>query len=447
MNWRKYVITGLLYLRGNGILRALKEIGRWEFKHSSEILELQQQQLTRLLRHSFNNVPYYRRVLSEAGIIKGAEVKLENFQRVPVLTKDIIRKERDNLHSSDLQNRKPYENTSGGSTGEPVRFVQDAQYDDWNIATKLYFNAVLGKALGEPEIKLWGSDRDIIEGNLSARDRVINFLYNRKFFNCYRFGEKEIRKLVEMNNRFGPVAYWSYMESALELARYLAEHDVQFRPPRFVISTIGPLTEEVRNKIETHMRCKVYNQYGSREVGAIACECKEQRGLHLFPWWNYVEIIDSQGNPVKEGEGRVLVTTLRNYSMPLIRYEIGDVAVLGAADCPCGRGTPLLRKVVGRTLGYFRKADSSLVHSHFLVQALFFRDWIKRFQIIQECIGRIVIRVQITEGMQPNREDMDDIIKKTKMLMGQECQVDFDFVDEIKRSPSGKFVYTVCNVK
>jgi phenylacetate-CoA ligase len=169
--------------------------------------------------------------------------------------------------------------------------------------------------------------------------------------------------------------------------------------------------------------------------------------MHTFPWWNYIEILNEQGKTVQNQEGRVVVTTLHNYSMPLIRYDIGDVAVAGGWGCDCGRNTMLLKKVVGRTLGYFKKADGSLAHSHFIVQAVFFRNWIKRFQIIQDEIDHVLIKVQLNENTEANKSDIEDITKKTKILMGESCKVDFDFVDEIHRSASGKFVYTLCKVK
>lgn len=447
MNWRRPLIYCLLSASGNKIPKILKEIGSFEYAGADGIRELSEGKLKRILLHAHRNVPYYRRILTEVDIVTGNEVKLENFCNIPLLTKEIIREEGESLLSQDYKSRKPYDNTSGGSTGEPARFVQDTEYDQWNIATKIYFNAVLGKQPGQAELKLWGSDRDIIEGNLTAKDRIINFLFNRKFFNSYRFDDDHIKQLVALNNRHKPVAYWSYMESAFELANFLLRSKLDFHPPKFVISTIGPLTEEVKDRIETGMRCKVYNQYGSREVGAVACQCKEQQGLHTFPWWNYVELLNDKGQTVDEGEGNVVVTTFHNFSMPLIRYDIGDVAVSGGYECPCGRNTFQLKKVIGRTLGYFRKADGSLVHSHFIVQALFFRGWIKKFQAIQDQLDRVLIRVELRGREKAPKEDMDDITRKIKILMGEACKVDFEFVGSISASASGKYVYTLCKVR
>lgn len=437
----------LLAASGSKIGPNLKKI--WEFDSVSvdEIQRRSEQKLERLLLHAAEKVPYYRTLLHDCQVVVDDTVRLENFSSIPLLTKDIIRRQGKSLYADDYQHRSPFPNTSGGSTGEPVKFIQDKEYDDWNKATKIYFNAVLGKQLGDREIKFWGSDRDILEGTLGFKDNVINFLYNRKFFNSYQLNEQHLGDLIKLNNHFKPKAYWSYMESALELANYLSGSGVDFHSPGILISTIGPLTQEVKEKIESGMGCKVYNQYGSREVGVVACQCPEQKGLHTFPWWNHIEVIDPEGQPIKNESGRVIVTTLHNYSMPLIRYEIGDVAVMGDNDCSCGRKTVTLDSVIGRTLGYFRKDDGTLVHSHFIVQALFFHEWIQRFQVVQEQLNQIIIRIELKNGMVGNQADLLDIEKKTKVLMGNHCSVDIKFVDGIERSASGKFVYTVCKIQ
>ncbi|MFC1851265.1 phenylacetate--CoA ligase family protein [candidate division CSSED10-310 bacterium] len=446
MNWRKPLICGLLSLSGSNILSHLKQIKTYEFSTRAVINNRRQEKLHQVLLHAYHHVPYYHRILSDNGVVVEGRVCLEKFSNLPILTKDIIRQEGSALYSRDHQQRKCYLNTSGGSTGEPVTIVQDKHYDEWNIATKLYFNEMLGKEIGDAEIKLWGSVRDILAGSTSLKDRVINHLYNRKLVNCYHLGEKELYELIDLNNRFKPVAYWSYMEAALELARFLALKPRKFYAPRFIISTGGPLSEEVKTQIEAHVGCRVFDQYGSREVGGIACQCLQQQGLHTFPWWNLIEIIDENERPVENGTGRILVTTFENYSMPLIRYEIGDVATAGGYTCDCGRASFQLNRILGRTIGYFQKADGSRAHSHFIVQAMYYKDWIKRFQIIQDAIDHLLIRIECSENREMSTPDLDDITTKTRILMGKQCAVDFEFVESIKRSWSGKFMYTICKI-
>ena len=447
MNWRKPLIFGLLHLTRSKIPHYLKEIKELQYKSKAEIENYQDERLNKILLHAYETVPYYNKNLKESEVVIDGNVNLANFSRIPILTKEIIRQEGNNLYSNDYKSRKPYENTSGGSTGEPVKFIQDKYYDDWNIATKIYYNRVLGKDVGEKELKFWGSERDIIKGNLTAKDRAINYLYNRIFFNSYNLNEENITKLVDIHNKSKPSCYWSYEDAAFEFSKIVIDKNIKLYPPKFIMTTINPLTDVARKSIEKAFQCPVYDQYGSREVGSVACQCNKKKALHTFPWFNFVEILDKSDREVKSGEeGRIIITNLGNYSMPLIRYDVGDVAIsAGYMECGCNRNFFSIEKILGRTLGYFKKRDGSLIHSHYIVQRLFFKKWIKRFQIIQDDFEHIIIRIE-KEG-KPIKKDLEDIINKTKILMGDECGVKFEFVDEIEPTKSGKYLYTLCEVK
>ena len=452
MNWRNPVIYALLYLTGSKIPANLRHIKSLEKISHGELEVFQDNNLKKLLLHSYKNVPYYHRILREHDVIDEKEgVNLDNFDRIPILTKDIIRREGENLYSKDYKKQKYYENTSGGSTGEPVKFIQDNHYDDWNIATKIYFNQILGKKIGEKEIKFWGSDRDIIMGNLTLKDRLINYLYNRKFYNSYNLNEKTIAELIKLNNSFKPSCYWSYVDAAFEFSKIALNKNIELFRPKFIITTIGPLFDDMRNVIEDAFKCPVYNQYGSREVGVIACQCKEKKHLHTFPWFNFVEVLDENDRSVGQGgEGKIVVTALTNYSMPLIRYDIGDVAISAEYEkCNCGRNVFSLENVLGRTLGYFKKADGSLVHSHFIVQSIFFIDWIKRFQIIQKDFDLILVNVELQNQVDTTEygEDITKIEDRIKLIVGEDVKIEFEFVDVIEPSSSGKYLYTICEIK
>ena len=447
MNWRKSVIYALLYISGSKIPKYLKEIKRIEKLPAEKIMEYQNEKLKKLLLHSYENVPYYQKVLAKVGVVDNGIVKLENFNKIPILTKEIIRMEKDNLFSEDYKKRKFYLNTSGGSTGEPVKFIQDKRYDEWNTATKIFYNQMLGKEMGEIELKFWGSERDIIEGNLKFKDRVINFLYNRKFFNSYNLNEENIIKLIILHEKVKPTSYWSYTDASYEFSKYLIKNDIKLNSPKFIISTINPLYDHIRETIEKAFDCPVYDQYGSREVGSVACQCNEKKELHTFSWFNLVEILNEDNKPVRPGEkGRIILTNLENYSMPLIRYDIGDIAISsGHVNCNCQRNLFSIEKILGRTLGYFKKKDGTLIHSHFIVQRFFFKDWIKRFQIIQDDYEHFTIKIEVLT--KKNDASLNEIEKEIKLLTGVDIKIDFEIVEKIEPSKSGKFLYTICEVE
>lgn len=447
MALKSFIAPILLRFLSPKIYHNLSEIKKLEFADANELKQLTDNKLTDLIEYCYKYVPYYKRALVEYGVVYQGKICLENYKNLPPLTKKIIRKEGKDLLPQKIAIKGCYQNTSGGSTGEPVRLYQDKHYECWNTANKLYFNSILGKKAGDSEIKLWGSDRDILLGSLGLKERITNFLYNRRFFNCYQIDSERLERLRILNNTFKPVAYWAYMEAAKELAEYILTTNRYFHSPKILISTIGVLTDQLRKKIEASLGCDVYNQYGSREVGAIACECKEKDGLHTFPWTHFIELLDDNLKPVKQRqEGEVYITPLQNYTMPLLRYQIGDVAVSGGCECKCGRNTFKLQKIIGRSLGYFIREDGSLAHSHFIVQALFFYDWIERFQVIQEKVDLVKIVIKKRSSCDEVLADIQSIKEKCRILMGEACKIEFEFVEQIKPTPSGKYLYTICKV-
>lgn len=440
MNWRKTLVFAGLYLTGSKIPDYLNEMEELQYKPQDEIRRYQEEKLKKLLSHAYTNVPYYHRILPEAEVTNNGEVNLENFDKIPILTKDIIRKEGENLYSKDYKSRKPYENTSGGSTGEPVKFIQDKLYWQMNIANKFYFNRLLGKDIGEKEINLWGSERDIIRNTLSLKEKITNQLYNRTFLNAYKMDEYKLREVVSEINRVKPVSIWVYVESIDLLARFIKDNDLKVYSPKCIITTAGTLFPEIREKVETVFECPVYNQYGSREVGPIAVECNYKQGLHCFPWSQKLELIGEE--ELKD----IIVTDLTNYSMPLIRYGIGDIGESSDSQiCKCGRPTLFFKDIKGRITDTFINKNGTAIYGAYFRHALFGVEWVKKYQIVQKDYDFILYRIVKSGDIREN--DLKKITDFVKRIMGDNCKVEFEFVDEIELSKSGKYRYTISEVK
>lgn len=436
INWRKPIIYSLLYLTGSKIPQNLKEIKRVGKFSEKEKKEYQEEKLKKLLLYSSKNVPYYKKVLTEVGVVKNNEVFLENFHKISLLTKEIIRKEKSNLYSKEKR-KGVYENTSGGSTGEPVRFLQDRYYDDWNIANKLYFfNDFFGKEIGQADVNLWGSERDIYKNSLSLKERIINSIYNRTFLNAFKVSEEDLFHFVDSINKNKPVSMWVYVESIDSLANFIKEKKLKIHSPKFIISTAGTLYPEIRENVEKVFQCPVYNQYGSREVGVMAIECELQKGLHEFFWMNFIEIIDSD----------IYVTTLNNLAMPLIRYKIGDIAdEINSSVCSCGRENLKFQEIKGREISHFKTKDGKLIHGQYIIHQFYFLDWVKKFQILQKDYNLIICKIVCSK--EKKEKDLKNIEKNIKLVMGKGCRVNFEFLKNIKPSKSGKYLYTICKVE
>lgn len=444
INWRKPAIQAALWMTGNNALNNLRDIKRLSQSSPEEVRSYQRSKLADILEHAYQTVPYYAKMLEDSEAIVDGEAHPENITEVPILTKSNLREKNERLRSAE-PGSEPYTNTSGGTTGEPVEFVQDQDYWEWNVATKLFYQEIAGKPLGGREVKLWGSEDDIQKGRESLKTRAKNYLYNRKLLNSFKMGQKDMREYVDTINSFQPDTIWAYVESIYQLAQFIDEREIDVYPPDGIVTTAGTLHEPVRETIQDVFNTTVYNQYGSREVGDMACECTEQEGLHLFPYSHYFEIVDEDGTPVAPGEeGFVVVTSLTNYSMPLIRYKIGDMAVQKGESCSCDLPFPLIETVTGRVSDHFVTADGKLVHGEYFTHLFYEALWVEQFQVRQVAVDKIVITVVAADEF--HSPDWEPIIEGIKSVMGSGVTVETRLQDRIEPSSSGKYRFVISDV-
>jgi len=198
--------------------------------------------------------------------------------------------------------------------------------------------------------------------------------------------------------------------------------------------------------IEEVFQCKVFNHYGSREVGPIASECSAHDGLHIMMEHVLVEVINEKGEPCKPGEeGEIVVTSLSNYAMPLIRYKIGDIGIMQEySPCSCGCNYPKLQKVIGRTTDLFLNTKGEKIDGEYFTHLFYFRDWIEKFQFIQEDIDDITVK--IVKKANPPQKELKEIEEKIKLVMGDRCKINYEFVDDIPKTKTGKFLYTISKI-
>ena len=446
INWRKPVIEAALRVTRSDVPSNRRTIRRLWNASPEAVDRYQRDRLKSLLAHAHATVPYYAEVLEETGVVTDGTVHLERYEALPLLTKETIRESGDRLVSTE-PGTDPYTNTSGGTTGEPVRIVQDDEYWAWNVANKLFYQELAGKPLGGREVKLWGSERDVLEGRESLAARAINVLYNRTLLNSFRMGPEEMRAYVETINDVRPHTIWAYVESIHQLATFVERTGLDVYSPNGIVTTAGTLHEPVRETIETVFDTTVYNQYGSREVGDMACECSAQDGLHVFSHTHYIEIVDDDGYPVPPGKsGHIVVTNLVNRSMPLLRYRIGDVGVAASGRCDCGRPFLRLESVTGRVTDHFVSVEDELVHGEYFTHLLFEKPWVRKFQVRQETRESVVIRIVPNGTDAVPSEEFDELVEGVHAVMGESVDVEVDLVESIPAQHSGKFRYTISDV-
>lgn len=406
-----------------------------------------QSRLTQLLAHCQRHVPYYARSMEQ--LKPSFERDPETFLReLPVLTKDDVRAHFHALKSSDLGRRRWLYNTSGGSTGEPLKLIQDLDYSASTMAGLMLNFEWLGRRVGEPLLWVWGSERDVLEGSVGTKMAILNFLSNERWLNAFRITPDQMLRTLTAISDDPPKLIVGYVKSMYELARYAEINDVPVTPQSAILTSAGTLFDFMRQQIERTFECEVFNRYGSREVGNIAWECKHHSGLHAFPWCNYIEVLDDDGSPVPRGqEGHIAVTCLNNYAMPLIRYLIGDRGILSEREqCSCGRSGQILEAVTGRSIDTFRTRDGTLIDGEYFIHALYHREWVEKFQIVQKDYGHVLFRI-VPVGSEVAQSETDQITDRTRLVLGQDCRVQFEFVDDLAPTGTGKYRYVMSEVE
>jgi phenylacetate-CoA ligase len=319
--------------------------------------------------------------------------------------------------------------------------LQDHYFKDWAVASERYFlRRFLG--LDDPlcrSVVLWGSEKDIFERGIGLKARLTNWWTQTTFLNTFRIGEESLQHYAETINSIRPVLIKGYAGSLYQLARFAKRKNLRLHKPKVIYSSAESLRGFMRDEIEQVFDRKVYDFYGSREVGPIAGECAKGK-MHVFNFHNYVEVVNAKNEATRVNEeGRVLVSSLHNYSMPLIRYEIGDTAVPGN-PCECGIESGTLEQVTGRITDHFLRKDGGLVHGEYFTHLFYFVDWVDEFQIVQHTCDEVEL-FYVASGKHEPRvvQEIDD---KIRLVMGNDCHVKWTEVSEIPRTPHGKQLFT-----
>jgi phenylacetate-CoA ligase len=432
------------------VRRRLAEFRRGQWDDRGVFEERRNQRLRSLLRHAVSRVPFYRDRAGAMSLDQIDRDPLKALASLPVLTRSDLHEHFDAL--SCEMGRGTARNSSGGSTGTPVRFLHDGEYMSAAIAGERLAFEWAGVGVGDRVVRLWGAQRDLAGGRLHPRRGLRDRLYNRVVLDAFRMGDAEMADHLRRINQFRPACIEAYADAAYELAVFARRAGADVRSPGSILTSAGTLLPHMRREIEEVFGAPVFDRYGTREVGAIASECDRHAGLHLVGECVVVEIVDGGGQPVPKGhEGEILVTNLWNYTMPFIRYRIGDVGVWGDEDCACGRPYPKLARVLGRTESRIVRPAGGVILPEFFIHLIgveYNNGAIRKFQVEQEALDRIVVRIVPVDGMRDEAlAARGEIARHIADRMGAPCSVEFVVVDEIEPTATGKHLYTLCRLE
>ncbi len=429
--------------RSASLLSVMFQLEMSQWWTPDQLLEEQFRQLAHVVEHAHGTVPFYRQRLDEFGVNFSNLASPESWLKMPLLSRRDIQVAGESLHSREIPKThgRASPMVTSGSTGQPVMTLGTEVTGFFWRALTLRDHFWPRRDFIQPfaAIRYTGDNESLPpEGTRSdnwgaATEGVIAtgpaFLLNIR---------SSLEEQVDWLTRVDPRYLLGYPSVLLEIARLL-ERQGRTLPRLGELRTFGEILEpECRAVCQRVFGVKIVDMYSSQEVGYLALQCPEHEHYHVMSENLLVEILDDQGQPCRAGEtGRVIVSTLHNFAMPLLRYDIGDYAEVGH-PCSCGRGLPTLRRIMGR-------------QRNLLVMPNGERRWpifdagerpedlppLRQFQVVQRSLSQIDLNVVHDSDFSPQEAEI--VRRYVQQMLGHPFEVTIRRVDAIPRSRSGKF--------
>jgi phenylacetate-CoA ligase len=386
-----------------------------------ELRKLQDRLLRKMLGEAFRNTRHWNAAFKERGI-KLADIKTaSDLVRLPVTDKATMRGKQAFI-SEKIESLGPKLYHTGGSTGRMFSYYTTHH-------SRFAINACMLRGWR------WGGWED--------GDRVATFTggglgAGHLLLDCVGMNEQIMDEYVKIINESDIQAYLGIPSGLVTFAKHVEKRGIDMR--RKCTLTTSENLMPAHRKYIGEMLGEVYDGYGANDGGSSAFECQEHHGWHISSDKCVFEVL-KDGEPVSPGEEGILtVTCLYNYGMPWIRYQSNDLAVLSDERCACGRGLPLMSKLLGRTTDLIQTKNCVINGTEVANHIIGLLLPVVAFQIVQKSTSRLIIRIVKDAGW---KEEHEQVITKVLLSYEPDLEIRYEYPDDIAKSPAGKSRYVI----
>ncbi|NAY91241.1 CoF synthetase [Muricauda sp. JGD-17] len=421
---RKVAFWSLDWFKGGHVWKHYREIRYIQQNPlSRRATGIKQEHLSKILDHAVKTVPFYAKFAS----------KKMDLTKFPIINKQLIRENFETFRSHPYKNKYNHQVLTSGSTGKPFRILQDKSKRERNTADTLFFAKRAGYDIGARlyYLRLW--DKQYQKGKIQS------FVQNLATYSVDDLNDANLAKLVqELENDKSSINILGYTSALESICNYLDKHHGKPLKGNFcsIIAVAEALSNDVRQKILKYFGVDAISRYSNSENGILA-QRLPKCGSSSFEinWASYfVELLDlNEDKPVKLGApGRIVVTDLFNYSMPMLRYDTGDVGVM---EQDPENNELIFTKIEGRKMDMFTNTKGEYISSHIIHHILQFRG-IEQFQFIQEDYDQYVIKLKVSKKL--DYEDELALCGQYQEYFGADANISVVYVEDIPLLPSGK---------
>jgi phenylacetate-CoA ligase len=419
-----YLFKFWSFVRGEGKLLPYLE---WLLKtqyNREKLLKIQKERLSRMLKYAFTYVPYYKSLKININKRERNENPFSVLKEIPPLTKETLRRDPSVFLSLLYKNKKLYSRFTAGTTGIPLRVYYCKDSYLWRKALLLRHYFWINYKLGDRVAVLWGARTHFLLKNLL--DYIEDFITNNRELRAYFISDKLLLEYGKYLEKFKPKLIESYPSLLVLLADVANNNNLKIRPS-FIQSTSETLLPNQRRYIEDTFKAKVVDKYGANEVGPIAQECTFCGNYH----------INMENLVVEVENNEIILTTLTNYAMPLIRYKIGDIGKLNDEEENCDIKLITFKEIKGRKYDMIVTPSGKFIDPYFFVSL--FKDFkeVKQFRVEQKKYSKIKIFVAARD----NEEKLKESLMEKLLFLTKEEGMDIEIKFKKKIESDGKFFF------
>ena len=410
-------------LKGSPIKKHLLDIS--DSLHNFESAKNKREQnLLKLLKHSIETTPFYRNLnLTET-----------DFQHFPVINKNKITENQDLFKSSIFIDKKNVTRSTSGSTGTPFKVIHNKNKIYRNSADTIYFSELAGFKIGYQlwYLRYWGLN--------FKNSNFKNWAQNLKPIEVIDLNAERIESLIsQIKNTTNPKGWLGFPSAFEQVCKFL---DRENRDPvhanfQSIIGMAEGINDYTKQRMQYYFNCPMVSRYSNMENGILAQQAPNQNVFNIN-WASYhIEILNIHNdNQAPKGDlGRIVITDLFSYAMPLIRYDTGDIGAMDYTVNP-----PTLKKIEGRKTDTIYNTKGVIVSSFIMINSVRFAG-IKQIQLIQEHKTAYTIKLNCSKVFKFENE----LIEKFKSFLGDDAKITLNIVDEIPLLSSGKRKMTLNN--
>lgn len=418
---------------GLGVYALAHHLSHTEWKPAEELVRAQLRQARELIRFARRFVPFYKTYFDGVMDDPDEELSAERFAALPILTREALQHAGDAMFSPVIPNGhgRTFDVHTSGSSGHPVHARSTELSNMSNLAAALRGHQWFRRDLAGTNVSIKVLTEE------QTRGKVQSWAIGSTGRGLVYSNKVPVSQLFDWLLRDGP----RYLQCHPSILQALIHRsiDLGMKPATLRdVRTMGEILEPGLRALCLHeWGVPVRDNYSSEEFGTLAITCPDYDHLHVQSERVIVEILDDHNRPCAPGEiGRVVVTGLLNFAMPLIRHELGDRAVAGA-PCPCGRGLPVIERIIGRERHPVTLPSGDRVFPVLDAEPLLLGSGVRQYQLVQQSLDEIVLYLVAEKRLSEDEEAR--ITRHLQSNFGHPFDITVHYVDSIARGPGGKF--------